>query len=249
MKIVTVSDIHRASDPRVDNFGLQKEKVFLKFLREIASEADLLLILGDKDELWQGEGWSEKRRLKLIYKRYWRTEKALEELRRKITVQTLPGNHDWLLKSLYKLPEEFILVDNNWKLVFLHGHQFDEQYKDEQSALIGRVATEIWGVAEGVFGKDNMSKILPSIENWIERQKIKRMQPASVLPDESYIQSAIEHAKKRKADVIVMGHTHKPKIERRGNITYVNTGTWIDDRFDFVAIDTKTREILLSTFI
>jgi len=249
MKIIAVSDLHRASDDKVDNFGLEQEKRFIDFIKQEVIKANIFLILGDKEELWQGDGWTEAGRLKLIYKRYWRSEKVLNWLKEKgIKVITLPGNHDWYLKYKYKLPERFIAAVGNWNLLFIHGHQFDEQYKTKTSSTVGRIATEFWGWGETIFGKQVLAKILPRIENFFEKKNFEKKESAKNLNDSFYIHKAINLAKTQNCSGIIIGHTHKPKIEKVGDILYANTGTWIDDRRDYIVIDTKKRSVELKTW-
>ncbi len=250
MKIVIASDLHLSSCESVDNFGSKQEQKFLLFCDKILKEKiDKFIIAGDMYELFQGSGWTESKRYDLIKKRYCKIENKLKELKQnKIEVYFISGNHDYYLKEKFGCKTELLIEDSNKKILILHGHIFDDQYKNNISTYIGRVATEFWGFCESVFGKERMGKILPMIEPWIERENIKNKKSAQKMSDEKYVNKAIAYAKKRSVDIICIGHTHRAKIESKENILYMNSGTWIDSNSDFIYIDTEQTHFVLEKF-
>jgi len=246
MKIIAVSDLHLACEKEVDNFGRKQETKFLKFLRYVQKERpDHFFLVGDTYELWQGSAKNEKKRLQKIYKRYWKIEGQIENIKMTgIKVKKVPGNHDWLIKSLYNISEKLFLP--NEKIAIMHGHQFDSQYKNKFLATIGKWGTQFWGWVEQTIGANKAQKILNSLEYFFGNTKNKNMKSASELPDKDYIEKAIKYASQKDHKMIIIGHTHKPVIHEDKGVVYINTGTWIDGRTDNIFIDTEKDKIILN---
>lgn len=246
MRILVFSDLHLACSDDVDNF--QKTKDFLEFIEwKNNNNIDKTIVNGDIFELWQG-GWflTQKRRYEIIKKRY---KDVISNLKH-FTI--ISGNHDNDVKYYndeIKPIEKYIIKDNGLNILFLHGHQFDEQYKTNFSSYIGRVGTEFWGIIEKIIGTDEASKILSSFENLQMKQK---MLPSKFKDmNMEYVEKSIEYAKKENFNIIVLGHTHIPFLyyDKTSKIYYVNSGTWIDDdNQNFVIIDTNEKTIEVNNF-
>ena len=161
----------------------------------------------------------------------------------------LYGNHDFYTKNAYGLKEE-VKVDR--MIYTMHGHQFDKFNKTGAKGFmskLGLIGANIWGVVETVFGVKRTHKWLPKLEDWAREKFMQNKESAQNLPDENYIKDSTEYAKKKKAKIMVMGHTHKPKLVKVGNQIYANSGSWTDDQANAILIDTVKRSIRLYDFI
>jgi UDP-2,3-diacylglucosamine pyrophosphatase LpxH len=148
---------------------------------------------------------------------------------------------------MYKLPDRLIVGAPKFRILFMHLHQFDRYNKDGNS-LIGRIATEFWGGVERVAGIRRSSKWLNQLEDFAHGVLMKFKKSAQDLSDDDYIRDSVEEAKKAKCNIIVGNHTHKPKAMVYKNVTYVNSGTWINGRTDYVYIDTAKKQIQIKKF-
>jgi len=246
MKYLYFSDLHLACDDSIDNFS--KKKLFLNFIKwKDSQNFKRTYVLGDIFELWQGgKTFKADIRLNLIEKRYGEIIKILNNY------ELIVGNHDWEAKERYEMKEEAIIKSNNLRILCMHGHQFDEQYRDKISVKIARIATEGWGFLEALIGKKQMERILPSVEKMIEISRMKQKESAQHLDDEEYIKKAIKYAKDKNCNIVVIGHTHKPKFyyDKNEKIYYINTGTWAEEnKANFVILETDKKNIKIGNFI
>jgi len=257
MKIAVISDLHLASSAKVDNFGKQQEEIFISFLEYLVSKKyNKLVVCGDMYELWQGRGWTEYSRYKKIRKRYVKLHNKLVEVSMEgLDIIILPGNHDYLLHTKFGMDlYHFVSSDKLGKIMFLHGHQFDDNYKSKWSWVKAKLATSFWGWVESVIGTKKSNKILNSIEKYIDKLSVKSKQPASKLKetepnvDQIYANLALKEARKHSAKVVIMGHTHKVysvtmSSKAKQPLLYFNSGTLIDGKFDWISINTNTGKI------
>ena len=83
----------------------------------------------------------------------------------------------------------------------------------------------------------------------LERTPLPRVRrPLQGLSDKDYIKGAVETALSYNCKVVVLHHTHKPKCIIDKGVTYVNAGTWVNGRSDYVYIDTIKKEIKIKKF-
>jgi len=246
MRIVLISDLHRGSDNLTDNFGRRQENRLIKLIDACnRSNVEKLIILGDKEELWQGRGRTADGRLRRIYQKYYRLEKAFAS----IYTRTIPGNHDWYLKYKYNLPPYVMIKENKMKMLFIHGHQFEKLFTNKFLSGVSRVAAEVWGGIESIFGTTITGPILYRMENTANKIKNKVLHPRENNEENNAEINAIEKSKSLgRFTHVFFGHTHRPNM-LTGKINCINTGTWIDGNADYVLIDTKaSKKIIRRTY-
>jgi len=237
-----ISDLHMGTNDHVDNFGDEKEELFKRLIDwKNKNKITKTFVLGDIWELWQGDGWKEKTRLKLAKKRYSYINNNIKHWTK------FAGNHDWCTIRTDKYRDDLLYAPENSidsTMMISHGHMYDPFFDDEVMSGVSRVATELWGIVEKKIGIERTKKYMPTIDNYIERLKMKakgngRDHNADVIRD-----VAVKDAEAHVAKFAIVGHTHVPIVEKVKCVYYINTGTWTDDRSDIVIIDTKLRKIL-----
>jgi putative phosphoesterase len=209
MKTIIISDLHLGSP-------VCESKKLLKFIENL-SNVDKLIINGDLfDNL-------DFRRLP---KSHWKILSYLRRLSKSIEIIWIRGNHDGdseIVSHLIGLDfkNEYIFESGNKKILCLHGDRFDKFIDKYPKA--SKIADTIYRIIQK-FDK----KIIPSF--------IKKKSKAYVKCYENICGSAIEYAKKIKADIVCVGHTHYATKNLVQNIMYCNSGCWTDSVCSYITI-------------
>jgi len=219
MKIIATSDLHiGAEDCNVNSLR--------KFLIEEAPKADVVILGGDVFDLWIGNLGS------LISK----NKKIVEAISRLKEVYWITGNHDSeainlspLIKKSITIQEKLVLtLSDNRKLIFTHGHEFDEElgkyyFWAKLGYQILNVFRRTWDFDLTDFHKsERYIKI-------VERHKEKSL--------ETY----------NNYGIIMSGHTHVPYCEKHdelGGIYLINTGDWVESNSYVIIEDGKDPELI-----
>jgi UDP-2,3-diacylglucosamine pyrophosphatase LpxH len=202
MKIV-VSDLH-IGDRRTDKqLGL-----LLTTLESLAKPENLLFLNGDTfDENKYGRYDSRHTEFLSATKNYHR-------------IYYIEGNHDWGLTAWkgylgrVQFMEAARFSLGSRRALVLHGHQADWFCRkmprfDRFCITLNQWAYEQFGI---------------NLQNWLQgfnlfkKYQIDRQIERLVL------------VYKRHAPVIIAGHTHTPCIQTIQDVTYINTGTWVDKK-------------------
>ena len=210
--ILLISDIHLGSNEC-------NSRKLLEFLENCSY--NILIILGDlyeegqliNDEQFKIIGYLRKNRGKIIY---------------------IDGNHDPADESLVN---EFIGISvkkkYEWsmsgkKFCAIHGHQFDKFCFVFDSILMDKIFLHFMWLLKmiNIFGF-NAEKWLDSFHNNFANVIVKK---------------AVKYAKRKKIDIIIFGHTHKPteitfNCKNDKKIEYFNCGGWIGDLCSYITID------------
>ena len=207
-----ISDLHLGTDVS------QPEKV-LELLKSYSFQK--LILLGDVFDSLDFRDIPEKS-LELIH--------HIGKIARKKKVRWVVGNHDQGLEKIFSpLFNSKIYETYEWKIgekkcVAIHGHQFDRFLVD--NAFLSYLATEVYNLIQKFDGKDNtLSHFLKKkSKGWLRlSDKVAR--------------SAIRFAKKRGADFVFCGHTHKALEKSSEGVRYFNSGCWTDFPADYITIE------------
>lgn len=144
-----------------------------------------------------------------------------------------PGNHDTFLRDLaenYRLVEirdSFIhQCADGKRLAVLHGDQFDlVESKMKWLSVLGSFAYE------GLLTIDRcINCVLSWFGNWrIPLSRNLKLWAKAIVQKKSGFHEAIcEFARNYDCEGVVCGHIHKPEIVQIEEITYINTGDWIE---------------------
>jgi UDP-2,3-diacylglucosamine pyrophosphatase LpxH len=215
-----ISDLHLGS-----RFG--QAEAFLTFLE--AYQPQYVYIVGDFID-----GWSLRRSWRW-YPAYTRIlHHLLAWAWSGVTIRYTPGNHDGFMRGFLRhfiwleVADQFIheLADGR-RCVVLHGDQFDcvqshavwlsklgsvgydvLPWADRSlNAVRRRLGWKPWRVSAGVKGR--VKRIVSFLSGFEER--------------------LAEHARRNGCQGVICGHIHTPVISSRGEITYCNTGDWVEN--------------------
>ena len=209
-----------------------------------------LYIVGDFIDGWQIQRSS-----------YWKSDSSLilqsvaEMTDRGTEAFYISGNHDDFLRKqpffrtlmerfgFQRIEEEAVheTVDQR-RFLIIHGDQFDRL--ERQAQWLSRFATHFYDLAltanywfSRLLGKRNSSPyhLCARIKDRIKR---------SIHFMSSYQNALLKHARDRQCDGVICGHIHSPAIVQREDLTYCNTGDWVENCTALVERSDGTLEIL-----
>ena len=215
-----ISDIH---------FGLlskekevEREMVFVEFLYSIRDTAKELYILGDLFDYW----FEYK---KVIQKGYFRTFTALNDLVRNGTkIHYIIGNHDFMHRDFFEkeigvtlYQSEIILQIDNKKFYLAHG---DGLVKNDFGYLI------LKKIFRSKIAQNMYSIIHPNLGIKIAEGTSKTSRDYTGNKEYGEEDGLFEFAKTKFElgfDYVILGHTHKKRLEENNGKIYANLGTWL----------------------
>ncbi len=225
-KIVIMSDCHRGSGNRSDNF-LSNKSIYNAALSYYYNNNYTYIELGDGDELWENSNFQD------IIRVHSDVFIKLSRFYKKGRLYFIHGNHDMVKKdpvfvkdnmyyfikelngrlvSLFKnitIHEGLILKHryNEYEIFLTHGHQADIS-NDKFWRLNRFLVKYLWRNLELISLKDFTS----AAKNYKKQKTVgKRL---------------VEWANKNKK-FIIAGHTHRPTFPDIGEPTYFNTGSCV----------------------
>jgi UDP-2,3-diacylglucosamine pyrophosphatase LpxH len=212
---VVISDIHLGSE----NCQAKYLVHFLASIRKGLVPTRRLILNGDVfDSI-------DFRRLK---KQHWRILSLLRKLSDEIEITWINGNHDGPAEIVSHLlgvtcTDEVILESGGKRILFLHGHRFDE--------FISRYPVITW-IADRTY------QLLQKIDKSHYFAKLaKRKSKTFLRCAEKIEQKSIQYAGKRGCDVVCCGHTHHAVINTHGPIHYFNSGCWTEKPCHYLTVD------------
>lgn len=218
MRIAVISDLHLGKGDSVDQFR-HDDYEFVRFLKCLEKEFEKIILLGDIYETLTSRFLGRAKEALMACQNA--HKEIVERFNRKSYVY-IHGNHDLVAAKILKAPEEMIFEDNQ-RILFRHGHQYDELIK--KAKIVSEVGA--W------FG------------GWLIRLGISAIHDRISLAGEEaglHEQFAVQSAHEKEVDIIVTGHTHVAAKSENGNKLYMNSGTCSKGRFQFLFLDTKTQE-------
>lgn len=215
--IYFISDIHLGAD-RQENEIIKRERL-LNFLTSIRKKADILYIVGDLFDFWfEYRQAIPKICIKILSKFDQLVESGTE-------IRYLVGNHDqWLGDFLEKeikvkiYHEPLTVIHNNLKLYIAHGDGFAK--RDLGSRVLKRIFKNRYNIFLYSLIHPDLGIPLAKFFTRISKEKGENTF------DEDYRNFALSKFI-RGFDAVILGHTHKPLIEKINSKFYVNLGDWI----------------------
>jgi UDP-2,3-diacylglucosamine pyrophosphatase LpxH len=211
---VVISDIHLGSD----NCQAKYLTHFLASIRRKKRRTKQLILNGDVfDSI-------DFRRLK---KHHWKILSELRRLADEIEVVWINGNHDGPAEIVSHLlgvrcADEMIVESGGRKILFLHGHRFDE--------FISRYPVITW-IADRAY-------------HWLQKldkshyfAKLAKKKSKTFLRCAQKIETdATKYAAKRGCDAVCCGHTHLPVANETGAVHYFNSGCWTEKPCHYLTV-------------
>jgi UDP-2,3-diacylglucosamine hydrolase len=203
---------------------ITKGKV-ISFLDSIKDDADLLILNGDIFDLWFV--WK-----KFIIKGYFPLLVKLHELRQNgVRIVFIAGNHDFWFKDfltgiigveVYK--DNFCETLDGVKTFISHGDRYtsnDLRYQIFRKIIRNKFI--MW-----IFGNLHPDIALNIGKN-MSRSSRKQQKPDGTFNKREH--GLIQFSKKKlnEVDLVILGHSHLPKIEKYENGIYANAGDWINN--------------------
>ncbi len=208
-RIVFFSDCHRGDKSRIDAFA-ENAKLFLDALTHYYREGFTYIEVGDGDDLWQ-HGLEE------IKRAYWHVFDLLHRFQQEDRLHLVIGNHDisWgsrrnrVEKDGITAQEGLVLehAQTGQEIFVVHGHQVD--FMGDRLYLLGRfVVRHVWKRLQRLGFRDKASRVKDT-----RKQRKLRERIVEWLQDHQ--------------QVIICGHTHRPKSAEQGAPPYFNTGSCV----------------------
>jgi UDP-2,3-diacylglucosamine pyrophosphatase LpxH len=212
---VIISDLHLGSD----NCEARQLTDFLEAIRSEEIATSRLILNGDVfDSI-------DFRRLK---KNHWRVLSLLRKLSDHIEITWINGNHDGPAEVISHLlgvevRDEFILHSGNKKILFLHGHRFDEFI--DNHPILTALADAIYRILQKIDRSHSFAKYAKKRSKTFLRctQKIET--------------SSVEYARKKGCDAVCCGHTHHAVANESGPVAYYNSGCWTEKPCHYLTVE------------
>ena len=161
-------------------------------------------------------------------------QKLLRKARKGTRIVYIPGNHDEFLRAYsdsnfggVEIKEEAIhICADGRKMLVMHGDKFDTIVRHARwIALLGDHAYDFAIWLNGHIARFRRLLGLPywSFSRW-SKDKVK----SAVSFVTAFEDAVINDARKHGADLVLCGHIHKATIRHAEDITYMNSGDWVE---------------------
>jgi len=237
-----ISDTHLADGSGADPFRYPRQ--LLDLLARIESDPHAqLVLLGDFFELWAAS-------LERVLTFHAPIVRMVGQIAATRPVTYVVGNHDCLPWYYYvgqsagniRVVERF--TNRRGNLVALHGHQYDPFNRVDVTesgnvkAPWTRKLVEVAGLIERVGGEpagDAINRVGEAMGRGLNRAKdvLDRQSPGErgYPSGEEVYEEAARTLMREGAQYVLMGHTHHPLVRKYGFRVYINTGSWVWDRY------------------
>lgn len=231
MKIAVISDLHLGRCPLADQFQ-HVEEAFLRFLDRLESRFDRIVLNGDVYQTDHGR-WHGGREEELHAARErWR---RLVERFDQAPYTYIAGNHDLVAVKELGAPLSVDWQVDDLRLHFTHGHLYDPILAHVPG--FARFVSWLAGWAERL----GMRRAIETLE---KLDPTRHAVLSSDVPGGALARAAVDRLASRAADVVVMGHTHRPAVLATPFGHYLNSGSCSRARLSWLEIDTARRLFL-----
>jgi len=222
--------IYLTSDVHLGALNDEAESSFLKWMNWASTNAAKIIINGDLFDFW----FEFRTGIPPGYQKSLSVLKAV--IKSGVPVTLVGGNHDWWAGRYLQEevgicfePDPVLLNLAGYNVFMAHGDGLgpgNNAYRLVRHFLRSRVLTNLFSLLDPSWGSWIGAKV--------SRTKQKRLQLSSQEQHQSETlkQWALNKLKEEPdCDLIFLGHTHIPWIERmENNRYYINTGDWIYNR-------------------
>ena len=217
------------SDTHLGTYGCHAEEL-VRYLKSIRPEK--LILNGDIIDIWQfSKSYFPKDHIRVI-------KEMTNMLSQGVEVYYIPGNHDELMRKFCGQTIGNLHIDNKVVLELdgktswiFHGDVFDVSMRYSK-----------WIAKLGGKGYDLLIRFNRFVNCWLVRFGKEKISLSKKVKDS--VKSAVNHVNDFETtaaqigisngyDNVVCGHIHKPVIKpidlNEGQITYMNSGDWIEN--------------------
>jgi UDP-2,3-diacylglucosamine pyrophosphatase LpxH len=219
-KTIVLSDIHLGTKN-------SKVKEVVRFLK--SNTCDKLILNGDIIDGWQlrrGSKWKKK------HTRFFRVILKMVE-KNSTEVIYIRGNHDDFLDHI--LPFEFagivikkdhIHESGDKKFLVLHGDIFDAITTHlKWLSVLGDIGYTFLLWLNKMYNNYRVKRGLPYFSL---SQAIKQKVKGAVSYISDFETELVKHARRKHCQGVICGHIHHPAITQYNDITYMNSGDWVE---------------------
>lgn len=222
MKVAVISDLHLGVGGPTDLFG-HEDNEFIKFLAHLESNFEKIVLLGD---IWETLTAASTRGQVAELRRAQAAHSEVHARFQREKYVYVHGNHDLVAGRVDRVPEEYSIEVDGMRLLFSHGHQGDGLCSK------ARPLVEL-GVWAGAWIRRFGLNLVYSYFAQLEGRRTSDLESCQVR------HWALGQAQRRRADVVVTGHTHVPTLAESGTSLFLNSGTCAKGRISFLSLDTK----------
>ncbi len=217
--VLVISDLHLGSD----NCQAKSLTQFLEEIRRGKRKTKSLILNGDLFDSMD---------FRRLNKHHWRVLSLLRKLSDQIEIIWINGNHDGPAEFISHLLgvnvyDEYILESGQKRILFLHGHRFDEFIDNHPF---------VTAFADWIY------RILQKIDQSHSFAKYAKQRSKTFLRCAQKIEAdSKEYARKLNCLAICCGHTHHAQTSNQGitnfdQIEYFNSGCWTEKPCHYLAI-------------
>jgi UDP-2,3-diacylglucosamine pyrophosphatase LpxH len=162
-----------------------------------------------------------------LNKHHWRVLSLLRKLSDHVEITWINGNHDGPAEVVSHLlgvevRDEFVLESGGKRILFLHGHRFDE-FIDNHPILTA--------LADGIY------RLLQRIDRSHTFAKYAKKKSKTFLRCTQKIQdSSMEYARRLGCQIVSCGHTHHAVAHEQGPVWYYNSGCWTEKPCHYLTV-------------
>lgn len=219
IEIVVLSDIH------LGTYGCHAKEL-LNYLKTIKPQT--LILNGDIVDMWQfKKSYFPPDHIKVI-------NRILKMSVSGTKVYYITGNHDDLLRRFtnlsfgnFELRNDLLIQKNGKRFWFFHGDIFDS------SVIEARWLAKLGGKSYDTLVR--LNKIVNGILKLLGKEKVAFSKLIKMKVKEAvkfigdFEQKAIEIAENYGYDYVICGHIHTPQYRTEKNVTYLNSGDWVEN--------------------
>lgn len=147
-----------------------------------------------------------------------------------------PGNHDaflrsftqWLGLDAIEIADEFVHEGaDEQRYLVTHGDKFDDvEIRAQWLSMLGSLA---YDMLVGINGWMNSLRKLVGLEATSFTKSVKSRVKLAVNFVSRFEARLLEHARETGCQGVICGHVHTPAISQLEDVTYFNTGDWVEN--------------------
>ena len=162
-----------------------------------------------------------------LNKHHWKVLSLIRKLSDHVEITWINGNHDGPAEIVSHLlgvevRDEFILESGGRRILFLHGHRFDEFIDDHP--ILTAIADRIYRLLQKIDRSHSFAK-------FAKRSSKTFLRCALQIETRS-----LEYARKHDCAAVCCGHTHHALVNEAGPVAYYNSGCWTEKPCTFLTV-------------
>lgn len=218
-------DIAIISDAHLGTYGCHAKEL-LNYLKSI--KPNILILNGDIIDIWQfKKSYFPKEHAKVI-------QRIIKMVSQGTKVYYITGNHDDALRQYsdtslghFHLRDKLVLQQDGKKLWIFHGDVFDLFMK--HSPFVAKMGGKGYDLLIRLNRYINKIRLKFNKPRMSFAGKVKSRVKEAVKFISDFEDTAIKMAQEHGYDYVICGHIHKPQMRQEGDVTYLNSGDWVEN--------------------